>query len=69
MLYQALGKSAMEISRIGFGCMPLKPEESSFIPIIHAAIDRGINYFDTAELYDKGLNETFLGKAFEREKR
>ena len=63
MQYQTLGKSAMQVSRIGFGCMSLKPEESSFIPFIHAAIDRGINYFDTADLYDKGLNETLLGKA------
>lgn len=64
MEYQLLGKSSLNISRIGFGCMSLKPEQKDFNDIIHAAIDNGINYFDTADLYDKGLNETLLGKAF-----
>jgi aryl-alcohol dehydrogenase-like predicted oxidoreductase len=44
--------------------MSLKPDQKDFNNIIDAAIDRGINYFDTADLYDKGLNETLLGKAF-----
>jgi len=44
--------------------MSLKPDQKDFENIIDAAIDYGINYFDTADLYDKGLNETLLGKAF-----
>jgi aryl-alcohol dehydrogenase-like predicted oxidoreductase len=64
MNYQLLGKSSLNISKIGFGCMSLKPDQKDFNNIIDAAIDRGINYFDTADLYDKGLNETLLGKAF-----
>lgn len=44
--------------------MSLKPEQKDFNNIIDAAIDNGINFFDTADLYDKGLNETMLGKAF-----
>lgn len=44
--------------------MSLKPDQKDFENIIDAAIDQGINYFDTADLYDKGLNETLLGKAF-----
>ena len=64
MQYQRLGKSELEISKIGFGCMSLKPQQEDFNAIIDAAIDDGINYFDTADLYDKGLNETLLGKAF-----
>lgn len=64
MEYQFLGKSDLRISRIGFGCMSLKPDQKDFNAIIDAAIDKGINYFDTADLYDKGLNETLLGKAF-----
>lgn len=63
MEYQTLDKSSLSISKIGFGCMSLKPEKSSFERIIHAAIDKGINYFDTADLYDKGLNETLLREA------
>lgn len=64
MNYQILGKSSLNISKIGFGCMSLKPDQKDFNNIIDAAIDLGINYFDTADLYDKGLNETLLGKAF-----
>ncbi len=64
MEYQYLGKSDLRISRIGFGCMSLKPDQKDFNAIIDASIDKGINYFDTADLYDKGLNETLLGKAF-----
>lgn len=64
MEYQKLGKSGLNISKIGFGCMSLKPGQKDFNAIIDAAIDNGINYFDTADLYDKGLNETLLGKAF-----
>jgi aryl-alcohol dehydrogenase-like predicted oxidoreductase len=64
MRYKQLGSSDLQISRIGFGCMSLsldKKEES--IQIIHRAIELGINYFDTADLYDKGMNETLIGKA------
>jgi aryl-alcohol dehydrogenase-like predicted oxidoreductase len=64
MEYKLLGKSDLSISSIGFGCMSLQPAQKDFESIIHAAIDKGINYFDTADLYDKGMNETLLGKAF-----
>jgi len=64
MQYQLLGKSSLNISKIGFGCMSLKPDQHDFKNIIDAAIDSGINYFDTADLYDKGMNETLLGQAF-----
>lgn len=63
MEYSILGRSDLNISRIGFGCMSLKPDQSDFNKIIHSAIDRGINYFDTADLYDNGLNEVVLGNA------
>src|SRR6185312_4421326 len=64
MKYEILGKSSLNISKIGFGCMSLKPDQKDFNQIIDAAIDHGINYFDTADLYDKGMNETLLAKAF-----
>ncbi|MDP4286083.1 MAG: aldo/keto reductase [Bacteroidota bacterium] len=63
MQYKILGKSTLNISRIGFGCMSLKPGQPDFENLINVAIDKGINYFDTADLYDKGLNEVNLGKA------
>jgi aryl-alcohol dehydrogenase-like predicted oxidoreductase len=68
MQYQLLGKSSLNISRIGFGCMSLKPHQQDIPWLINKAIDNGINYFDTADLYDKGLNEIALGKAL-KEKR
>ncbi|MFT4204047.1 MAG: aldo/keto reductase [Chitinophagaceae bacterium] len=64
MQYRKLGKSDLEISRVGFGCMSLKSDEQTNIRLLHAAMDKGINYFDTADIYDKGDNETLLGKAF-----
>lgn len=65
MQYRKLGKSELEISRIGFGCMSLKSTENENIQLLHAALDKGINYFDTADIYDKGMNETIVGKAFQ----
>jgi aryl-alcohol dehydrogenase-like predicted oxidoreductase len=44
--------------------MSLKVDQPENERIIHDALEYGINYFDTADLYDKGLNETLLGKAF-----
>ena len=63
MKYIALGKSTLQISRIGFGCMSLKGSYGEMEKLIHQAIEGGINYFDTADLYDKGLNEKTVGKA------
>lgn len=68
MQYQQLGNSSLNISRIGFGCMSLKPDQQDIPWLINEAIDKGINYFDTADLYDKGLNEIVLGKVL-KEKR
>jgi aryl-alcohol dehydrogenase-like predicted oxidoreductase len=64
MEYRLLGKSELNISRIGFGCMSLDPQDPHGENILHKAVDAGINYFDTADLYQKGLNETLLGRAF-----
>lgn len=50
------------ISRIGFGAMSLKADLADASTIIDAAVDGGINYFDTADLYEKGANEEQLGR-------
>lgn len=63
MLYRQLGKSALQISEIGFGCMSLKENDPGNEEIILRAIDYGINYFDTADIYQNGQNEICLGKA------
>lgn len=63
MQYQIIGRSTLNVSRIGFGCMSLQPGQKDFQQLIDTAIDNGINYFDTADLYDKGLNEIHIGNA------
>lgn len=63
MEYKKLGKSDLNISCIGFGCMSLKDNQAENEKILHQALEYGINYFDTADLYDKGMNETSIGTA------
>jgi len=63
MLYRQLGKSALQISEIGLGCMSLKENDPANEEIIHRALDAGINFFDTADIYQNGQNEICLGKA------
>ena len=63
MQYQSLGRSPLQISRIGFGCMSLKPGTGATVSLLRQAMEAGINYFDTADLYDKGLNEELVGTA------
>lgn len=59
-----LGKSDLHVSQIALGCMSLTggPNKSN-AQVVHRAYDAGINYFDTADLYEKGLNEMMLGTA------
>jgi aryl-alcohol dehydrogenase-like predicted oxidoreductase len=68
MIYQQLGKSDLKISRIGFGCMSLQPNDPQSEKILHRAIELGINYFDTADLYDKGANEELLGRVLKQKR-
>src|SRR6202162_6730939 len=68
MEYQLLGKSKLKISRIGFGAMSLEQNNPHNESLLHSALDGGINFFDTADMYQQGSNEILLGRAF-REKR
>lgn len=68
MKYSKLGKSALEVSKIGFGCMSLKSGDAHSSVIVGQALDLGINYFDTADLYENGGNEILMGKLI-KEKR
>ena len=63
MTYQPLGSSGLHISSIGFGCMSLGTDDAANQHLIQAAIESGINFFDTADLYDKGANEETVGRA------
>lgn len=58
-----LGRSDLWVSEIGLGCMSLGTDEAKAIAIIHEALDRGVNFLDTADLYDAGRNEEIVGKA------
>jgi len=58
-----LGTSQLYVSELGFGCMSLSDDHASNNNMIDQAIDRGINYFDTADLYQFGFNEETVGKA------
>ena len=46
---------------MGFGCMSLEREQES-ARVIHKAVESGVNFFDTADLYEKGMNEERLGR-------
>jgi aryl-alcohol dehydrogenase-like predicted oxidoreductase len=61
MRYQLLGQSTLRISVAGFGCMSMEGEQES-ARIIHRAMESGVNFFDTADLYEKGMNEARLGR-------
>lgn len=64
MKVNRLGRSELWVSEIGFGCMSLGDDTSENIRILHTALDKGINVFDTADLYQQGQNEITIGKAF-----
>lgn len=58
-----LGTSDLYISEIGLGCMSLGTDVEKGIRIIHEALHMGVNFLDTADLYDFGINEEIVGKA------
>jgi aryl-alcohol dehydrogenase-like predicted oxidoreductase len=61
MQYTKLGKSDLNVSKIGFGCMSLKDDNNENSYILNKSIEQGINYFDTADLYENGANEIKIG--------
>src|ERR1700712_3629683 len=75
MKYTNLGQSGLKVSRICVGCMsfgdrrgryPWCVEEAEALPIIKAAWDAGINFYDTANGYSNGVSEQILGKAIKQ---
>jgi len=68
MKKRKFGNSKMKISQLGLGCMGMSEfydtqDESESIKVIHYAIENGINFFDTADMYGVGENEKLVGKA------
>ncbi|TGE14412.1 aldo/keto reductase [Hymenobacter elongatus] len=64
MKYNLLGKSAVRVSEVGFGCMSLGRDPAAATALLHRALEAGITLFDTADLYQHGENEALVGKAF-----
>ena len=69
MQKRQLGKSGLEVSALGLGCMGLSfglgpaTEKSEAVKLIRAAVERGVTFFDTAEVYGPYLNEEVVGEA------
>ena len=69
MQKRKLGNGNLEVSALGLGCMGMSfsygepKDRQEMISLIHAAVDRGITFFDTAEVYGPYTNETLVGEA------
>jgi len=69
MQKRKLGSSNLEVSALGLGCMGMSfsygapKDKQEMIALLHAAVDRGITFFDTAEVYGPYTNEELLGEA------
>jgi aryl-alcohol dehydrogenase-like predicted oxidoreductase len=69
MQKRTLGKSGLEVSALGFGCMGLSfgfgppTEKATAIHVIRTAVERGVTFFDTAEVYGPFTNEQLVGEA------
>lgn len=69
MKKRKLGKSNLEVSALGLGCMGMSfsygppPDKGKMISLLQSAVERGITFFDTAEVYGPFTNEELLGEA------
>jgi aryl-alcohol dehydrogenase-like predicted oxidoreductase len=70
MIRRAIGRNGRTVNAIGLGCMGMAAfygqpmSEADAVKLLHAAIDLGVDHFDTAEMYGLGANERQLGAAF-----
>ena len=66
---RTLGSAGLEVSAIGLGCMSMtggysdRPDRQEMISLIRTAVDRGVTFFDTAEIYGPYVNEELVGEA------
>jgi aryl-alcohol dehydrogenase-like predicted oxidoreductase len=69
MQKRKLGKSNLEVSAVGLGCMGMSwsygpaKDKKEMIALLHAAVERGVTFFDTAEVYGPLVNEELVGEA------
>ena len=69
MKTRALGKTGISVSAIGLGCMGMSEyygpsDDAASVALLRAAVDRGVTFFDTADMYGVGHNEMLLSQAF-----
>ena len=68
MKTRTLGKSGLKVSELGFGAMGMSfglgpaKDKTEMINVLHAAVDRGVTFFDTAEVYGPFVNEELVGE-------
>ena len=71
MQKRTLGTRGLEVSALGLGCMGMSqsygtpPDKQAMIALIRTAVERGITFFDTAEVYGQHANEELVGEALE----
>ena len=70
MKTRKLGNSGLEVSALGLGCMRMSygdtpTDKQEMITFLHKAVDRGVTFFDTAEVYGPFINEELVGEALE----
>src|SRR5512134_1455302 len=69
MKTRTLGQRGLEVSALGLGCMGMSwsygtlPDRQEMIALLHAAVERGVTFFDTAEVYGPHTNEDLVGEA------
>lgn len=69
MLYRMLGNTGIEVSAIGFGCsriasLTTRYSRREVVATLKAALDQGVSFFDTADVYGQGDSERLLGRVF-----
>ena len=68
MQTRQLGNSGLHVSALGLGCMGMSmsygtpPEKQEMIKLLHAAVERGVTFFDTAQIYGPFTNEELVGE-------
>lgn len=72
MKYKTLGATTLKISKIGLGCFGMshpygRANEKECIETLHYALEAGVNFFDTADMYGFGHNELLVAKAFKQQ--
>jgi aryl-alcohol dehydrogenase-like predicted oxidoreductase len=71
MQYRSLGRTGVQVSALCLGCMNFGDDcgEEDSVRMMHRAIAEGVNFFDTADVYTRGVSETVVGKALAGERR